>query len=104
LNNNPHILKVACHNVVFFVNPTKQNQVIQEILFNNIDILELSKTNLSQASTQFQKSHFPSEYTYFFTLTKNHKGSGIVLCVKTLIANYIFYHTSNQDYYIFIDL
>ena len=25
LNNNSHILKVTCHNVVSFVNPTKQN-------------------------------------------------------------------------------
>ena len=25
LNHNSHILKVTCHNVVSFVNPTKQN-------------------------------------------------------------------------------
>ena len=59
LNNNPHILKVTCHNVVSFVNPTKQNQVIQEALLNQIDILDLSETNLSNASTKFQKSHLP---------------------------------------------
>jgi len=53
LNNNPHILKIACHNIVSFVNPTKQNQVIQKALLNQIDILSLSETNLSSASIKF---------------------------------------------------
>ncbi len=104
LNNNPHILKITCYNIVSFVNPTKQNQIIQEVLLNNINILGLFETNLSSVSTKFQKSHLPSNYTYFFTLAKYHKGSGVILCVKTLLADYIFYHTSNQGYYILIDL
>ncbi len=95
LNHNSHILKVACHNVVSFVNPTKQNQVIQEALFNQIDILGLSEINLPTASTKFQKSHLPSEYTYFFASNTHHKGSGVTLCVKSALADYIFYHTSN---------
>ncbi len=104
MNNNPHILKVACHNVVSFVNPTKQNQVIQEALLNNIDILGLSETNLPSASTKFQKSHLPDDYTYFFASDKQHKGSGVALCVKSAIADYIFYHTSNRGRYVLIDL
>src|SRR6266498_2253827 len=104
LNNNPYILKVTCHNVISFVNPTKQNQVIQEVLLNQIDILGLFKTNLSNASTKFQKSHLPSDYTYFFASDKHHKGSGIALCIKSSLADYIFYHTSNQGCYVLIDL
>ncbi len=104
LNHNSHILKVACHNVVSFVNPTKQNQVIQEALLNQIDILGLSETNLPTASTKFQKSHLPSEYTYFFASDKHHKGSGIALCIKSSLADYIFYHTSNRGHYVLIDL
>ncbi len=104
LNHNSHILKVACHNVVSFVNPTKQNQVIQEALLNQIDILGLSETNLPTASTKFQKSHLPSEYTYFFASDKHHKGSGVALCVKSSLADYIFYHTSNRGRYVLIDL
>ena len=53
LNHNSHILKVTYHNVVSFVNPTKQNQVIQKALLNQIDILSLSETNLSSASIKF---------------------------------------------------
>ncbi len=101
LNHNPHVLKIACHNVVSFVFPTKQNQVIHEALLNNIDILGLSETNLPCASTKFQKSHLPSEYTYFFASAKHHKGSGITLCVKTSLADYIFYHTYNQGWELF---
>src|SRR6266511_4389013 len=104
LNNNSHILKVACHNVVSFVNPTKQNQVIQEALLNHIDILGLSETNLPTASTKFQKSHLPSEYTYFFALDQHYKGSGVALCVKSSLADYIFHHTSNRGHYVLIDL
>ncbi len=95
MNNNPYILKVTYHNVVSFVNPTKQNQIIQETLLNQIDILSLSETNLSNASTKFQKSHLPSDYTYFFTSDKHHKGSDVTLCVKSSLADYIFYHTFN---------
>ena len=80
LNHNSHILKVTCHNVISFVNPTKQNQVIQEALLNQIDILGLSETNLPTASTKFQKSHLPSEYTYFFASDNHHKGSGVLMC------------------------
>ncbi len=104
LTNNSHILKVTCHNVVSFVNPTKQNQVIQETLLNQIDILGLSETNLSNVSTKFQKSHLPSNYTYFFESDKQHKGSGVTLYVKSSLADYIFYHTSNRGCYILIDL
>ncbi len=104
LNNNSHILKVACHNVVSFVNTTKQNQVIQEALLNNIDILGLSETNLPTASIKFQKSHLPADYTYFFASDKHHKGSGVALCVKSAIADYVFYHTSNRGRYILVDL
>src|SRR6266540_6718113 len=93
VNHNSHILKVACHNVVSFVNPTKQNQVIQEALLNQIDILDLSETNLTTASTKFQKSHLPLDYTYFFASDQHHKGSGVALCVKSALADYIFYHT-----------
>ncbi len=81
-----------------------KNQVIQEALLNQIDILGLSETNLSNASTKFQKSHLPSDYTYFFASDKHHKGFGITLCVKSSLADYIFYHTSNRGHYIFIDL
>ncbi len=104
LNNNPHILKVACHNVVSFVNTTKQNQVIQEALLNNIDILGLSETNLPTASIKFQKSHLLADYTYFFASDKHHKGSGVALCVKSAIADYVFYHTSNRGRYVLVDL
>ena len=104
LNNNSHILKVAYHNVVSFVNPTKQNQVIQEALLNQIDILGLSETNLPNASIKFQKSHLPADYTYFFASDKQHKGSGVALCVKLAIADYIFYHTSNRGRYVLVDL
>src|SRR6266498_6028515 len=104
LNYNSHILKVTCHNIVSFVNPSKQNQVIQEALLNQIDILGLSETNLPTASTKFQKSHLPSKYTYFFASDQHHKGSGIALCVKTLLADYIFYHTSNYGHYVLINL
>src|SRR6266498_3906072 len=104
LNHNSHILKVTCHNVISFVNPTKQNQVLQEVLLNQIDILGLSETNLPTASTKFQKSHLPSDYTYFFASDKNHKGSGVALCVKSVLADYIFYHTSNHGRYVLIDL
>src|SRR6266496_2569242 len=103
LNNNSYILKVMCHNIVSFVNPTKQNQVIQEVLLNQIDILGLSETNLPTASTKLQKSHLPSEYTYFFASDKHHKGSGVTLCVKFSLTDYIFYHTYNQGCYVLID-
>ncbi len=104
LNNNSYILKVACHNVISFINPTKQNQVIQKALLNQIDILGLSETNLSNASTKFQKSHLLSDYTYFFASDKHHKGSGVALCIKSSLADYIFYYTSNRSRYILIDL
>ena len=104
LNNNSHILKVTYHNVVSFVNPTKQNQVIQEVLLNQIDILGFSETNLFNASAKFQKSHLPSDYTYFFASDKHHKGSNITLCVKSSLADYIFYYTYNQGYYVLINL
>src|SRR6266542_3156426 len=104
LNYNSYILKVACHNVVSFVNSTKQNQIIQEALLNQIDILDLSETNLPTASTKFQKSYLPSEYTYFFASDKHHKSSRVALYVKSSLADYIFYHTSNRDRYILIDL
>ncbi len=103
LNNNPHILKIVCYNIIFFINPTKQNQVIQEAMLNQIDILGLAETNLSSDSIKFQKLHLPSDYT-FFALDKYHKGSGVALCVKALLVDYIFYHTSNQNHYVLIDL
>src|SRR6266498_1186851 len=81
-----------------------KNQIIQETLLNQIDILSLSETNLSNASTKFQKSHLPSDYTYFFASNKHHKGSGVALCVKISLADYISYHTSNQGRYVLIDL
>jgi len=73
-------------------------------LLNQIDILDLSETNLPTTSTKFQKSHLPPEYTYFFTLDKHHKGSDVTLCVASSLADYIFYHTSNRDRYVLIDL
>ena len=73
-------------------------------MLNQIDILGLFKTNLSNASTKFQKSHLPSDYTYFFASDKHHKGSGIALCIKSSLADYIFYHTSNRGRYVLIDL
>ncbi len=53
LIDNSNILKIAYYNVMSFVNPTKQNQVIQEVLLNNIDILSLSETNLPIEDAKF---------------------------------------------------
>ncbi len=64
----------------------------------------LSETNLSNTSTKFQKSHLPSDYTYFFASDKHYKGSDVILCVKSSLADYIFYHTSNRGRYVLIDL
>jgi len=66
--------------------------------------LGLSETNLSNTSTKFQKSHLPSDYTYFFASDKHYKGSDVILCVKSSLADYIFYHTSNRGRYVLIDL
>ncbi len=73
-------------------------------MLNQIDILGLSKTNLLCASTKFQKSHLPSDYIYYFTSDKHHKGSGVVLCVKTSLADHIFYYISDYGRYVLIDL
>ena len=75
-----------------FINPTKQNQVIQKALLNNIDILDLSETNLPFEETKFQKSHLPEDYVYFFESAKLHKGLGISLCIKKVLSNHIFYY------------
>src|SRR6266498_402368 len=96
--------KIANHNVMSFVNSTKQNQIIQEALLNNIDILGLSETNLPFEDTKFQKSHLPEDYVYFFESTKLHKGSGVGLCIKKALSNHIFYHYQSSGRYILIDL
>src|SRR6266498_2200393 len=104
LIDNSNILKIAHHNVMSFVNPIKQNQVIQEALLNNIDILDLSETNLSFGDVKFQKSHLPEDYVYFFESAKLHKGSGVSLCIKKALSNHIFYHHQSFGCYILIDL
>jgi len=92
LIDNSNILKIAHHNVISFVNSTKQNQIIQEVFLNNIDILGLSETNLPYKDAKFQKFYFPEDYVYFFESTKLHKGSSVDLCIKKALSNHIFYH------------
>ena len=104
LINNYDMIKIAHHNVMSFVNPTKQNQVIQEALLNNIDILGLSEINLSHIATKYQKTHLPEDYVYFFESTKLNKGSGVGLCIKKSLSNHIFHHYQNHGRYIFMDL
>ncbi len=87
-----------------FVNPTKQNQVIQEALLNNIDILDLSETNLFFENAKFQKSYLFKDYVYFFESDKLHKGSDVSLYIKKALSNHIFYHYQNTGCYILIDL
>ena len=87
-----------------FVNPTKQNQIIQEALLNNIDILDLSETNLPREDIKFQKSYLPEDYVYFFKSAKLHKGSEVGLCIKKALSNHIFYYYQSSGCYILIDL
>ncbi len=87
-----------------FVNPTKQNQVIQEALLNNIDILGLSETNLPFGDVKFQKSHLSDDYVYFFESAKLHKDLGVGLYIKKALSNHIFYYYQSIGCYIFIDL
>jgi len=89
LINHSNILKIAHHNVMSFINSTKQNQIIQKALLNNIDILGLSKTNLPFGDAKFQKSHLSKDYIYFFESAKLHKGLGIGLCIKKTLSNHM---------------
>ena len=81
----------------------KQLQIIHEVYLNNIDILGLTETNLPSQSIKYQKSYLPKEYIYFFEFSTSHKGSGVGLCLKQHIADYVFYHYDNHGRYIYID-
>ena len=82
--------------MVSFHNHTKQLQIIHEAYLNNIDILELTETNLPSQSIKYQKSYLPKEYTYFFESLTSYKDSGVGLYIKQHIADYVFYHYGNH--------
>ena|SRR6266498_1026807 len=100
LTNNQCFLTIAQHNVVSFHNHTKQLQIIHEVYLNNIDVLELTETNLLPQSIKHQKSYLPKEYVYFFESSTSYKGSGVDLCIKQHIADYVFNHYDNHGRYI----
>src|ERR1044072_5947631 len=112
-NNNLHsksstsqsTISIASHNVIFFTDYTKRLQIINKSLYNNIDILGLSETNLTSKQSKFIKKELLSNYnSYFSSSTNKCQGTGVAILLKPIINAHVIRSKGNKGRYIYVDL
>src|SRR3989337_3538652 len=105
LLSNPDSLNVATHNIVSFNDPIKQEQIIHNCILNNIDILGISETNISNDHIKHINKSLDKTYICFFNSARSKcRGNGVGLIINSSLASNIFYHHGKHGRYIFIDL
>ena len=98
------MLKIATHNVQSITNQVKRHQLIQSMIHYNLNILDISETNLTiKQSWHFARSLDPS-YHYYLSSGDCSKGAGIGLIVRPLISSHIFNHFLYKGRFIYINL
>src|ERR1044071_7287810 len=76
-------ISIASHNIISFIDYTKQLQIINESLYNNVDILGLSETNLTSKQSKYVKKELLSNYNSYFSSSPNKcKGTGVAILLK----------------------
>src|ERR1044072_10040888 len=80
-------ISIASHNIISFTDYTKRLQITNESLYNNVDILGLSKTNLTSKQSKFVKKEFlPNYNSYFSSSTNKCKGTGVAILLKLTLT------------------
>src|ERR1044072_3094725 len=98
-------ISIATHNIISFTDYTKHLQIINESLYNNVDILGLSKTNLTSKQSKFVKKEILSKYnSYFSSSTNKCKGTGIAILLKLTMNAHVIRSKGNNKRYIYVDL
>src|ERR1044071_7347170 len=98
-------LSIAHNNVISFSNYTKRFQIINESLSSNIDILGLSKINLTSKQSKFiHKELLFNYYSIFNSASDKCKGTGITILLKPSIASHVIKSKGNLGRFIYVDL
>src|ERR1044072_2472547 len=98
-------ISIASHNVISFTDYTKRLQIIHESLYNNIDILGLSETNLTSKQSKFVKKEILSNYNSYFSSSPNKcKGTGVVILLKPTLNAHVIHSKGIKGRYIYADL
>src|ERR1043165_9507905 len=95
--NSQPIISIATHNIISFTDYTKRLQIINESLLNNIDILCLSKTNLTSKQSKFVKKEILLKYnSYFSSSTNKCKGTGVAILLKPSMNAHVIRSKGNN--------
>ena len=98
-------ISIASHNIISFTDYTKQLQIINESLYNNIDILGLLETNLISKQSKYVKKELLLKYNlYFNSSTKKCKETGIAILLKPTLNAHVIRSKGNNRRYIYVDL
>src|ERR1043165_3146077 len=98
-------ISIASNNVISFTDYTKRLQIIHESLYNNIDILGLSETNLTSKQSKFVKKEILSNYNSYFSSSPNKcKGTGVAILLKPTLNAHVTRSKENKGKYIYVDL
>ena len=99
------IISIASHNIVAFTDYTKRLQIINESLYNNIDILGLAETNItSKQSKHIKKELLPTYNSYFSSSNTKCKGTGVAILLKPILNAHVIRSKGNNSRYIYVDL
>ena len=98
-------ISIASNNVIAFTDYTKRLQIIHESLYNNIDILGLSETNLTSKQSKFVKKEILLNYNSYFSSSPNKcKGTGVAILLKPTLNAHVIHSKGNKGRYIYVDL
>src|ERR1044072_8665023 len=94
-------ISIASHNIISFTDYIKRLQIINESLYNNVDILGLSETNLTSKQFKFVKKELFTNYnSYFSSFTNKCKGTGVAILLKPTINAHVIHSNGNNGKYI----
>src|ERR1044072_3621296 len=98
-------ISIASHNIISFIDYTKWLQIINESLYNNVDILGLSETNLTSKQSKFVKKELLPNYNSYFSSSPNKcKETGVAILLKPTINAHVIHSNGNNGKYIYVDL
>src|ERR1043165_3226336 len=98
-------ISIASHNIISFTDYTKRLQIINESLYNNVDILGLSETKHTSKQSKFDKKELLSKYNSYFSSSSNKcKGTGVAILLKPTINAHVIHSKGNNGRYIYVDL
>src|SRR5829696_8155974 len=98
-------INIATHNVRSFLQPHKQQTLINHYNFDKLDIIRIQETNFKSNNNVIGfNNSISSKYVSFFNFEDTQtSGTGVRLLVNKRLADHIYKHNGKYGRIIFVD-